>query len=456
MTTKRSVGFQVLFWATRAILTLVVLAVGFGVFAVLESTKPEGPEPDVVSESVRVRAFEAMPVSIAREWSGYGTARAMNSVTISAEVAAVVRERPPSIEAGQPVAKGEILLRLDDTDFGQRAESIRRRIESVAAQLSQLDVEASRLADRVELTEGQVAVAQRDYDRAVEVTDGGAGTESQVDARLSQLQRARQELSTVREQLDRVPARRAQLEAESAALSADLAIALEDIRRTEVVSPFEGTIQSVFVEQGERVNVGEAIVRVVDLSRVEIPLRLPVSAAPTISVGDPVSIATDGPEPATWSGTIARIAPETDPATRTFTAFIEVRQRLGVGETLLLPGQFVVARVVSDDVRRRIVVPRRVIDADRLFVADDSSGNGLSVKPRTVEVAFYADRSFPDFDAAETQWAVLAGGVAPGELVIVGSAGELQPGMPVELIGSGEPRASVAEAQAPTGEGGGS
>lgn len=434
MTSNRSMGFQVLFWFTRAALTLVVLLVGLGVFKFLASTKEPPPEPEVISESVRVRAYEAEPISIAREWSGYGTARPMDAVTLSAEVAATVQERSPRAEAGAQTSKGEVLLRLDSRDFGQRVEATRRRIEAVEAQLSQLDIEQSRLTERVGLIRVQVSAAQRDYDRAVEVVSGGAGTESQVDARLVSLQRAQQELSATMEQLDRITPRRAQLKADAESLRADLIIAQTNLERTEIIAPFNGTIQEVFVEQGERVSVGTPVLRVVDLSRLEVPVRLPASAAATVNVGDAATLRTDGSEPATWSGTIARIAPESDPETRTFTAFVEVRQRLGTGEALLLPGQFVVAKVVSDDVRRRIVVPRRVIDADRLFLATQSEDRGLLVETRPVRVAFYTDRKFPSLDATETQWAVLSEGVQPGDRVIIASAGELVPGLQVELI----------------------
>lgn len=428
-----------MFWFVRAAAVLIVLAIGAGVLMALVLTKPDDPEPEVISEVVLVQAFEARPIGIEREWSGYGTARAMDAATVAAEVAAVVRERPTATEPGLRVRAGEVLLRLETTDFDKRAEATRSRIEAVGAQLEQLGVERERLVKRIELAQDQVAIARRDYERSQEVLGGGAGTESQSDARLSALRVAERDLNVLEEQLDRIEPRRKQLEAEREALGSDLAVQEEDLRRATVRSPLDGTIQEVFVEAGERVGRGDPVVRVVDLSRIEVPVRLPASAAGTVAVGDRAILRADGTDERVWEGLVSRIAPESDPATRSITVFVEVEQGGDVVRGRLLPGRFVTARVLSDDGRRRIVLPRRSIDSDRVLVVvpnGEEGGGGSVLSSREVRVLYYSDRKLTEIDDLETQWAVLESGVAPGERVVVGDLSNLHAGLSVDATGS--------------------
>lgn len=420
----------------RGAVALAVLGAGVGLFVLLNATREEPPEPQETNEVPLVRTIEVRPVELPRRWQGYGTARAMRSSTIASEISAVVVERPERTEAGLAVEAGQVLFQLDDSDVGNAALRASGQIASLEAQLAQLDVSERRLEEQTDLSRNEVEAARRDLERAEEALANSAGTESELDARRTRVLQAERTLSSLLDQLETLPSQRARLEAELSALRADLAIAQENVARTRVTAPFSGQLQEVMVEAGERVAPGTPMARLVDLSRIEVPIRLPASAAGRVSVGDLVELSTDAADPASWEGRLARIAPEADPSTRTITAFVEIVQdERPVGMIPLLPGQFVEAVVLVDDGERRIALPRRTVNGDRVLVVR-AGEDGLGViESREVDVSFHADGLLPELVADERDWSIIGDGLAPGERVVVSGFAGLVPGRAVRLAG---------------------
>ncbi|MEO0511658.1 MAG: HlyD family efflux transporter periplasmic adaptor subunit [Planctomycetota bacterium] len=446
MSEKPKQRFKALSYGVRALVAVVLLGGGVALSRVIASTKPPSPEATSVDSRPLVKVLEVRPVEMPRVWSGYGTARSRRVAEVAAEVAALVLERPDDTEAGRPVAAGQVLFRLDDRDLRARVLRVEGQIAAVEAQLAEQRVTARRLDDQVALAEDEVETARRDYERAVEIGAVNAATESEIDNRRAALNRAERTLVSLLDQAESMPARDARLGADLDALRADLETARRDVERCRVGAPFDGRLQEVFVEAGERVALGEPLARVVDLSRVEVPVRLPASAGASVSVGDRVVLTSDAGESRVWEGRIARIAPETDAATRSMTVFAEVTQDAGTSKGsgpgsalggLLLPGRFVSARVEVSDGRRRLAVPRRVVDGDRVLLVrggQDEAGEPASeIDTVRVDVLFHADREMPGLLDGERDWAIVSGGLEPGDLVVVSGRTGLVDGRLVRL-----------------------
>lgn len=412
----------------RVFVGVVIIGVAVLIFQLLRASKIE-PEPvDQGEVSIRVRAIEAPELVVPREIEGFGTARAMDAVVISAQVGARAVERPEGIEAGAPVDRDELIVRLEATDFESRVESARQRIAAVRAQLAALSAERVQLENQVALSEQEVEIDRRDLARIEKAVEGGSGTQADLDLRLSTLRRSERTLEALKQALVQFGPRAEQLEAELGNLVATLSIEEQNLARTTITSPIAGRLQTVDVEVGELLAVGARIARVVNLDRVEVPLRVPVSVAQRISIGDEAELMGDGPDGGSWTGSVVRIAPESDQATRTLTVYVEVEQ--AVVSRKLLPGQFVMGRVLVSEAEPRVLVPRRAVVGDRVMVA--SSNSPTRAEPVDVMVSHFIERTLPGFDESETQWAVLTDGLEPGAVVITSNLDELTGGMMVE------------------------
>lgn len=380
-----SLGFRIL-------IGLLIIGAAFGIFGLMVATREApGVKPELF-RPIKVRGVELQPQQVARSWTGYGTARPMDRADTPAQVSARVINRPPEVEVGNAVEAGQVLFELDPVDFQLAQRSAAENIASLEAQLGGLDVEEERVRKQLEFAAEETTVAQRDYDRARDTISRGAGSEAELDSFLAAVRRTERAESAIRQQVELIPSRRAELSARLEAQRVALRQAEENLSRTTIKSPIAGVIQHVALDEGEWAQAGQVVARVVSMSRIEVPLSLPVSASPFLQVGDPVSIRSRVGDQAIWDGAIARIAPEADTQTRSIMIFVEVDQSPG-SAMLLRPGQFVTGVVLGAQRSERVLVPRRAIVDDRVLIAAPADTPEASVWPVARRIAESLARS---------------------------------------------------------------
>ncbi|MCL4221067.1 MAG: efflux RND transporter periplasmic adaptor subunit [Phycisphaerales bacterium] len=372
--------------ALRILLGLLILSGAFGFFGLMVSTRHAPELKAEVYRPMLVRGVRLHPQPVAPQWWGYGTVRPMERADTPAQVSARVQRRPRSTEVGMHVQAGQTLFELDAIDFQLAAASARESIASLEAQLAGLEVEEERLSGQLALAEEETRVSQRDFDRANSAIAEGAGSKAELDQWLAAVRRAERVESGLRQLVDLIPSRRAELRARIEAQRVALRQAEENLRRTVITAPISGVIQSVSLKEGEWAQAGQVVARIVNLERVEVPLRVPVSAGQRLRVGDPVDVRLRQEDRQGWAGEIARIAPEADEQTRSLTVFVEIDQPPDAGR-MLRPGQFVAGRVSASTAEPHIVVPRRAIVDDRVYIAAETDNPEAAIWPVARRIA---------------------------------------------------------------------
>ena len=415
---------------TRSIVGLAAIVAAIYLLNYLVTHRPRPESKPDVQLSRRVEAVAARKVPVRVTFEAFGTSRAMTAADIAAEVTAKVISKPDRIEEGAYVEQGELLFQLDDSDFIQVRNRSRETIAALEAQISGLDIELERLEEQLRLAEEATRLAMQELQRLKDALANGAAKDIEVDRTERDLTRIRREEDTLRQQVQLIPVRRRQLQAQVMGERAQLAIAEKNVSRTRITAPFAGYLQEVRVNAGDNVRAGDRVARLVDLSRIEIPILLPLSAADSVRVGDEVQLHEDSPANNSWQGHVSRISPEADNKTRTVAAYVEVAQspREKAGEKRLRPGQFLAAKVITGRAEEAIVVPRRAVVDERILIADKTG----RVHDFIVHSKRHIDGSFPEIDPRETEWAVLADDIAPGTRIIISNLEELEPGMQVE------------------------
>ena len=376
--------------AVRAMVGLAALAAAIGVYTLLVALRPEVEAADPERTRIQLSAYPVRPVSVRRQWVGYGTARAKVAAEVPARVTSVVVSRPEYVEEGNAVERGQTLVRLDPADIRRELARARQALAEVEAQLAQLDAEAQRVAQRVEIERRDAAIAEREFERIEKLFGRGAASRQDVDARERAWLSSRRALVQAEEAMDRIPARRAALEAAAAGRRASSETAELALDRTNVTTPLAGTIQRVDVEVGESVAPGQRVARVVDDGVIEVALKLPAVAASRIGVGDLVELTEPGVDERVWRSEVVRVAPEQDPEQRTVTVYVEVRQGGASASQRLMPGTFVRGAVSHVDSTPRWVVPRRALRRGRVFVIEDQT-----IRSREVSPAFEVAEELP-------------------------------------------------------------
>lgn len=370
----------------RIMLGIAIFAVGLGLIVYMVSTKPKPRLKPEVFAPMLVRGMILTPQPIERSWSGYGTARPLDSARVSPQVSALVISRPEWLEPGARVEAGQTLFELQRIDFELAAQNARDTIASLQAQLAGLEIEGQRLARQLTLAEEEQAIAQRDLDRAREVIGRGAGSEPELDQWTGALRRAQRSAVALSQQVDLIPSRRADLYARIQAQNTQLLQAETDLARTTITAPIDGVIQSVSLDAGEWAQAGQAAATILNLSRIEVPLRVPIEASALIAIGDRATVRGKLEDKEFWAGTVSRIAPDADPNTRAVTVYIEVAQDMDDAR-VLRPGRFVIGTIFESAAPPRIVVPRRAIKGGRILIASEPDSRVASVWPLAERIA---------------------------------------------------------------------
>lgn len=263
-------------WLRRALIVLLVLAVGAALWAWLGRPKPV----PVLTETVGRGTVEA---SVANTRAG--TVEACQRTKLS--TIAGGRIELLAVKEGDKVRKGQLLMRLWNDDL--RAEQAYAR--------AQLDTARRRITEACTLAE----LAQRDFKRQEQlfrqgfISDGALDTlRAQADARVAVCDTAKSDVAQAKARVDVVGTAS---------------------QRTLLVAPFDGTVAKIVGEVGEYSTPsppGVAMPPAIDLideSCLYVKAPMDEVDAPKITIGQPVRITLDALPGRSFAGKVRRIAP---------------------------------------------------------------------------------------------------------------------------------------------------
>ena len=169
-----------------------------------------------------------------------------------------------------------------------------------------------------------------------------------------------------------------------------------------LAAPLAGTVTRRTATIGRMIDTEDVLYEIVDTSSMWAELEVPETELALVAVGQPVSVRVDGVGDRVFEGTIASVAPEVHPRTRTVTARVSLDNPDGA----LRANMFGRAEIALGGNRPTVMVPRaavqRVKDVALCFV-------------RTAEDVFEARRV--KLGAADADRVEVTSGIRAGELV---------------------------------------
>lgn len=239
-----------------ALLTIVALAAGAGCGGDGGAagggggfTRPPTPvEVAPVSRAELVDRFDAV-----------GSFEAVQSVAVVSEVSGIVRELP--FEEGEPVKKGALLARLEDTE----------------------------LAAALARSQALLQQTRGSYERVKNVVDQNAGSPQDLDDALAALRVA----------------------------EADVDLAKARLEKTRVRASFGGYVGPRLVSPGAFVQPGQPITQLTELDELEVVFNAPEAYLPRLTAGASITVSTPAYPGVEAEGTITIVDPILDPGTRT-------------------------------------------------------------------------------------------------------------------------------------------
>ncbi len=231
---------------------------------------------------------------------------------VKAQVPGVVRGL--TVDRGSGVRAGQVLARIEAQGIQSQAAGARSGVAAAQA---------------------QVSLAQRQLESARTLFQAGAMSELDFRAAEAQFQAAQAQLAAAR---------------------SNATGASEQAGRTAVTAPFGGQVSERTANEGEAVNVGQTLLTVVGSEFLELRGQVPVDQANLVRPGQPAEFTLTAFPGRTFSGTVARIDPVADAASRQVGVTLRLRN---TGE--LIAGMFASGRVVTGGDRQALVVPAAAV-----------------------------------------------------------------------------------------------
>lgn len=164
-----------------------------------------------------------------------------------------------------------------------------------------------------------------------------------------------------------------------AAARAELAAAQAAIAQVRLASPLDGVVARTNVQPGQTVDLNTVVAEIVDLRRLVATVAVPTDEAMQLKVGQTAQIFADNAKKPTAIGSVAFVSPSVDIKNNASPARLALP-----GDSGLRPGQFIRARIVTEERIGRLVVPRdsvvKVDDEPVLYVVADDKAVQMHVK----------------------------------------------------------------------------
>lgn len=271
-------------------------------------------------------------------------------VRVAAEIAGRVVES--RLVEGQPVQRGDMLVRLDDAD-------LRLERERAEAEIAALKAEREGTASELKVWRHHLRTAERDLKRYRELRESNTVSPQRAEQAEDTFQEARGRVAALELQIDAIEKR-------TAAAQAQRDLADNRISKTSITAPIEGTILVKGVEAGEFLQAGQTVAVLADLPRAELKVYIPEKTIGKVKLGDQARVRVDAFPDRLFGAQVSRVDPQAQFTPRDI-HMPEERVRMVFGVTLAI------------DNPQRVLKPGMPADAWILWRAGSAWPNRLFV-----------------------------------------------------------------------------
>lgn len=223
---------------------------------------------------------------------GYGNFEA-TEITVSAEAAGKLMVF--DVDEGDRLSAGQVLGYVDTTQLALQKAQIEASRGKIAAT-------SSSVLSQINVYRQQERTLNIDKERIINLLKDSAATQKQLDDVTGQL-------SVIQRQIASVRAQNASVLAEFESLDAQLELLKDQIRKSVITSPANGTVLIKYAEPGEVTSFGKPLFRIGKLDDMTLRVYVSETQLPSLKIGGQVEVKIDEPGGMrTFPGTISWIS----------------------------------------------------------------------------------------------------------------------------------------------------
>jgi RND family efflux transporter MFP subunit len=393
---------------------VIVLALFSGACSSSNAKEEKRQEPK--TEAIRVSVFKAEIKEVSDYFEATGNLIGDAQTDVAPSVSGKVVEI--NFDVGSYVRKGDVMLKLDDTDarirlqqavaqLEQQQKAVQQAEANVETAIANLNQTKARLGlkeneenyniedfPQVRSIKAQLELAEKELRRAEKLLESGDISRSIYDQRKSQYDVLVSQLADARANamvtLRAVESAKAQVKTAKAAVEqarATVAIiekqveqARKNLSDTIITAPISGYVAERIADLGEYVSPNSKVATIVRTAILRVRIDVPEKDIGLVTIGQMVSVQTNAYPDKTFSGKIVRIAPSVNQTSRVLTVEAEVENSKG----LLKPGQFASVKITKNKSKPTVMIPTSAVrtegDISKVFVIKDGRAEERTVK----------------------------------------------------------------------------
>jgi HlyD family secretion protein len=309
-------------------------SIGLIVLCIIASiiwSKREKPIPVTTEKAIRKTIVQTV--------SATGKVQPETEVKISPEVAGEIIELP--VEDGKTVKKGDLLVRI-------RPDSYKALVEQQEAGISA--AKATNLQQKATMSK-----TEHDFKRAEDLFSKKLISEQEYNAAEAAYDVAKNTFESSLHEIERAEAGSSQ--------------ARDQLSKTTIYSPIDGTVTVLNSKQGERLVAtgqfaGTEVMRVADLSHMEARVDVNENDVVNVKVGDKAEVKIDAYGDRKFHGTVYQIAntgKTTGTGTQEEVTNFEVKIRITDTDVTLKPALSCTAEIHTNEVKDVVAVPMQAV-----------------------------------------------------------------------------------------------
>jgi multidrug efflux pump subunit AcrA (membrane-fusion protein) len=408
------------------ICTLIILS-GWAGMNGLASLKQPPTEALTGERPIKVQVTTAQPGDYPVAITGYGEARALTVVTIAPEVSGRVVYTHPNLKTGQIIPLGDVLFRIDPSDYEAGLQEARAGVTQWQAVVARLKKQLAIDTQRLKTLARSAQLAKTEFERINRLFEADrVGTRSGVDQAERAYNSALDQADQISQAVSLYPLQIREAESNLASTRARLSMAETNLSRCTIASPFNSRIKSVALESGQFVSSGQNVLTLVDDTVLEIQVSLDSRDArqwlqfeQAVGRGPAAWFATLKPVECTirwtedktgsaWTGILNRVV-TFDQQTRTLSVAVRVNAQSAMADgdrsLPLVEGMFCTVDIPGRTMRDVYRLPRQAVNFEnRAYLVN--SDNRL----KTVDVRV---------ERIEGEYVYVGQGINPGDTVIL-------------------------------------
>jgi RND family efflux transporter MFP subunit len=367
----------------------------------------EKPAPSPPARSVKV--FQTVEARVPRTVTSTGALAADDTVVLGVKVPGRLVEQ--AVDLGTRVRRGQVVARIDATDYTLRVEQAEAALQQARARLGlplsgaeeQVDPEKTSIVRQARAVLDEARLSRERSRKLLEQNLIARAQDDTAEANLGVAEgRYHDAIEEVRNRQATLTQRRSELE-----------LARQQLADTVLVSPFDGAVSVKQAAVGEYLAAGAPVATLVRTHPLRLRLPVPEREAAGVRIGHTVRLTVEG-DATVYQGKVVRLSPIVQEQNRTLLIEAEVPNPSAV----LKPGAFARAEIVTEGSQPVIRIPAASLvtfaGIEKVLVVRQG---------KIVEVRVQTGRRANDSIEIVT-------GLKPGETVVL-EPGNLAPGQAV-------------------------